>query len=57
MLAASGSSAALIQWVAGFDVSPYVMLLMMFGILLLLGMFMDQLAMMLRTVPIFFPIV
>ena len=57
VLAASGSSAALIQWVAGFDVSPYVMLLMMFGILLLLGMFMDQLAMMLLTVPIFFPIV
>ena len=57
VLAASGSSAALIQWVAGFEVSPYVMLLMMFGILLLLGMFMDQLAMMLLTVPIFFPIV
>ena len=57
VLAASGSSAALIDWVAGFEVSPYVMLLMMFGILLLLGMFMDQLAMMLLTVPIFFPIV
>ncbi|MYK59607.1 MAG: TRAP transporter large permease subunit, partial [Rhodospirillaceae bacterium] len=57
VLAASGSSAALIEWVAGFDVSPYVMLLMMFGILLLLGMFMDQLAMMLLTVPIYFPIV
>ena len=57
VLAASGSSAALIEWVASFDVSPYVMLLMMFGILLLLGMFMDQLAMMLLTVPIFFPIV
>ena len=57
VLAASGSSAALIAWVASFEVSPYVMLLMMFGILLLLGMFMDQLAMMLLTVPIFFPIV
>ena len=57
VLAASGSSAALIEWVASFEVSPYVMLLMMFGILLLLGMFMDQLAMMLLTVPIFFPIV
>ena len=57
VLAASGASAALIAWVAGFEVSSYVMLLMMFGILLLLGMFMDQLAMMLLTVPIFFPIV
>ena len=57
VLAASGSSVKLIEWVTGFDVSPYVMLLMMFGILLVLGMFMDQLAMMLLTVPIFFPVV
>jgi TRAP-type C4-dicarboxylate transport system permease large subunit len=42
--------------VTSFDVSGLVMLLIMFGILLLLGMFMDQLAMMLLTVPIFFPI-
>lgn len=57
VLATSGASNALINWVAGFDVSGYVMLLIMFGILLLLGMFMDQFAMMLLTVPIFFPIV
>jgi tripartite ATP-independent transporter DctM subunit len=57
ILAFSGGSAGLIQWVVGFDVTPVVMLLMMFAILLLLGMFMDQLAMMLLTVPIFFPIV
>ncbi|MCY4189926.1 MAG: TRAP transporter large permease [Rhodospirillaceae bacterium] len=57
VLAGSGASQALINWVASFNVSPYLMLLMMFGILLLLGMFMDQLAMMLLTVPIFFPIV
>ena len=57
ILSFSGGSAGLIKWVTGFDVSPYVMLLCMFGILLLLGMFMDQLAMMLLTVPIFFPIV
>jgi tripartite ATP-independent transporter DctM subunit len=56
ILAFSGGSAGLIQWVTGFDVSPYVMLLIMFGILLVLGMFMDQLAMMLLTVPIFFPL-
>ena len=56
VLAASGASVKLIEWVTGFDVSGLVMLLIMFGILLLLGMFMDQLAMMLLTVPIFFPI-
>ncbi|MEE2760370.1 MAG: TRAP transporter large permease [Pseudomonadota bacterium] len=56
VLAASGTSVKLIEWVTSFEVSGYVMLLIMFGILLLLGMFMDQLAMMLLTVPIFFPI-
>ena len=56
VLAASGASVKLIEWVTSFDVSGFVMLLIMFGILLLLGMFMDQLAMMLLTVPIFFPI-
>jgi tripartite ATP-independent transporter DctM subunit len=56
VLAASGASVKLIEWVTSYDVSGYVMLLIMFGILLLLGMFMDQLAMMLLTVPIFFPI-
>ena len=57
VLAASGASVALIEWVTSFDVSPYVMLAMMLCILLLLGMFMDQLAMMLLTVPIFFPVI
>jgi len=57
ILSFSGGSAGLIAWVTGFEVSPVVMLLMMFGILLMLGMFMDQLAMMLLTVPIFFPII
>jgi TRAP-type C4-dicarboxylate transport system permease large subunit len=56
VLAATGASVALIEWVTGFAVSGYVMLLLMFAILLLLGMFMDQLAMMLLTVPIFFPV-
>jgi len=57
VLAASGASVKLIEWVTGFDVSAYVMILFMLGILLLLGMFMDQLAMMLLTVPIFFPVI
>lgn len=55
-LAFSGGSAGLITWVTGFDISPMVMLGVMFLILLLLGMFMDQLSMMLLTVPIFFPL-
>jgi len=55
-LAFSGGTAGLIAWVTGFDVSPFVMLGIMFLILLMLGMFMDQLSMMLLTVPIFFPL-
>jgi len=57
ILSFSGGSAGLIKWVTGFDVEPVTMLLLMFGILLILGMFMDQLAMMLLTVPIYFPII
>jgi len=56
LLAFSGASAGLINWATGFELSPIVMLLIMFGILLILGMFMDQLSMMLLTVPIFFPL-
>lgn len=56
LLAFSGASAGLINWATQFDFDPVVMLLIMFGILLILGMFMDQLSMMLLTVPIFFPL-
>ncbi|MBX2837734.1 MAG: TRAP transporter large permease [Gammaproteobacteria bacterium] len=56
LLAFSGASAGLINWATGFELAPIVMLLIMFGILLILGMFMDQLSMMLLTVPIFFPL-
>ena len=56
LLAFSGASAGLLQWATSFAFPPLVMLLIMFGILLILGMFMDQLSMMLLTVPIFFPL-
>ncbi len=56
LLAFSGASSGLIRWATGFDLDPITMLLIMFGILLILGMFMDQLSMMLLTVPIFFPL-
>ena len=39
-----------------FYLPPTAMLLVMFGVLLLLGMFMEQISMMLLTVPIFFPL-
>jgi tripartite ATP-independent transporter DctM subunit len=56
LLAFSGASRGLISWATGFEFDPVVMLLIMFGVLLILGMFMEQISMMLLTVPIFFPL-
>ena len=56
ILAFSGASGGMLAWATGFDVPPLAMLLVMFGVLLVLGMFMDQLSMMMITVPIFFPL-
>ncbi len=56
LLAFTGASAGLIEWATQVELAPVVMLLIMFGVLLILGMFMDQVSMMLITVPIFFPL-
>ncbi|MHA6325194.1 TRAP transporter large permease [Roseivivax sp. CAU 1753] len=56
LLAFSGASRGLIDWATGFDLAPIAMLLVMFAVLLVLGMFMEQISMMLLTVPIFFPL-
>ncbi len=42
---------------AASDLSPYILLVMLLGFYFLLGCFMDSLAMMILTVPIFWPIV
>lgn len=56
LLAFSGASRGLIEWATGFDLDPIWMLMAMFGVLLILGMFMEQISIMLLTVPIFFPL-
>lgn len=56
ILAFSGASGGLIEWATSFDLAPIVMLLAMFAVLLVLGMFMEQISMMLLTVPVFFPL-
>ncbi|MEO1292837.1 MAG: TRAP transporter large permease subunit [Pseudomonadota bacterium] len=56
LLAFSGASRGLITWATAFELDPTLMLLVMFGVLLILGMFMEQISMMLLTVPIFFPL-
>ncbi len=56
LLAFSGASSGMLEWVGGFTVSRYLVLLAMFAVLILLGMFMDGVSMMLIAVPIFFPL-
>lgn len=56
LLAFSGASSGLIQWATGFDLAPIMMLLAMFAVLLLLGTFMEQISIMMITVPFFFPL-
>lgn len=56
ILAFSGASSGLIAWATSYDLPPLAMLLAMFCVLLVLGMFMEQISMMLLTVPIFFPL-
>lgn len=56
LLAFSGASRGLISWATSFELAPLAMLLVMFAVLLLLGMFMEQISIMLLTVPIFFPL-
>ena len=56
LLAISGASRGLVNWATGFDVPALVILSFMFLVLILLGMFMDQVSMMLITVPIFYPL-
>ena len=56
LLAFTGASSGMIEWATEVELAPLIMLLIMFSVLLVLGMFMDQVSMMLLTVPIFFPL-
>lgn len=56
LLAFSGASSGLIKWAIGFDLSPMLMLLAMFLVLLALGTFMEAISIMMITVPFFFPL-
>ena len=57
LLAYSGGSRGLLEFVMSFDASPIVLLILMQLILLVLGCFMEQIAIMLITLPIFMPII
>ncbi len=56
ILALSGASSGMVRWATGLEVAPILLLLVMFGILLFLGMLMEQVSIMMLTIPIFFPL-
>ncbi|RMF94666.1 MAG: TRAP transporter large permease [Gammaproteobacteria bacterium] len=56
LLAFAGSSQLAVDWAVGLDAPPVAKLLLMFAVLLLLGMFMDQISILLLTIPVFFPL-
>ncbi len=56
LMAFSGTSSSLVDWGLALEAGPVAKLIMMFGLLLLLGMFMDQISIMLLTIPVFFPL-
>jgi TRAP-type C4-dicarboxylate transport system permease large subunit len=56
ILAFSGATSGMIEWATAYEFSAIAMLLIMFSVLLVLGMFVDAISMMLLTIPIFFPI-
>jgi tripartite ATP-independent transporter DctM subunit len=45
------------EWVAGLGLPPYVVMVSLLALYILLGAVMDELAMLLLTLPVFFPIV
>lgn len=56
ILAFSGASSGIIDWATSLEVPGHVMLLLMFAVLLVLGMFIDQISQLMLTVPIFIPL-
>ena len=57
VLAFTGASRGLVEMVAGFQAPPpVVILVLMMVIVLVLGMFVDQISIMMITVPIYFPL-
>jgi tripartite ATP-independent transporter DctM subunit len=56
IFAFSGASSGFIQFIVGYDFGAYPVLLLMLIVILILGMFMDQVSMMLITLPIFMPL-
>lgn len=57
ILAYTGAARGLTELAAGFPLAPILLLIAMQLVLIILGMFIDQISMMMITIPIFMPIV
>lgn len=57
LLAFSGASAGIVQAITALNLGPVALLVAIVLVLILLGMFMDQLSIMMLTLPIFLPLV
>jgi len=57
LLAYSGGSRGLLEFVLSYELSPLMLIILMQLVLLVLGCFMEQIAIMLITLPIFMPII
>ena len=57
ILSFSGATRGILQLLDGLDISPFLLVIIMLGILLILGAFMDQISMIMVTLPFFIPLV
>lgn len=57
LLAATGSTSSLVSAVSELNLPPFVMVIIMQGIVLFLGCFIDTISIMLVSIPVFMPIV
>lgn len=56
ILQVSGATQGLLDWIASYQLTPLMTVLLMMAILLFLGAFMDQISMLLLTLPFFLPL-
>jgi tripartite ATP-independent transporter DctM subunit len=57
ILSFSGATRGILRLLDGIDISPFMVVLIMLAILLVLGAFMDQISMIMVTLPFFIPLV
>ena len=57
MLAYTGATSGFVQWVMSLPLSPIVLIIAMQIVLLILGTFMEQVSIIMITMPIFIPLV